>query len=183
MHALQRGNIKLMDRLVLQEIKASRVESVDFNSDVPSKHSREKRYVRTTGSQWRNRRSEIQSWKRRSGSSRSSSRQRRIRTEDDHNTFATMGSLGSNRPRRKSEGSAIESADKEIVHDGWLHKTTRTKITLDLRKGQHEHRQHRRFQLTEHSLEYSQLLQKVCHTVLLCLYFSELIAINYTGHL
>ena len=164
-------NIKTMNRFVLQEIKASRVDSVDIDADVPKKRPREKRYVRTTGSQWRNRRSEIQSWKRRSGSSRSlqsSSRHRRGLTEDDHNKFADTRSLGpsSSRPRRKSEGAAIEQPDKEIVREGWLHKITRTKITSDLRKVQHEHRQHRRFQLTEHSLEYSQLLQRVCHVLL-----------------
>ena len=53
----------------------------------------------------------------------------------------------------------------EILNYGMLYKTSRGKITSDLTRGQHEHRQYRRFQLTEHSLEYSQLLQRVC-----CLY-------------
>ena len=168
-----------MDRqLVLQELKANRVESIDhdFDADVPRsgsehgrEHVREKRYIRTTGSQWRNRRSEIQSWKRRSGSSRSSAKGHEVGKEQK---FATLtGGLSSldsalDRTRRKSEGAVKEQAAKEIVHQGMLHKTTRTKITSDLRRGQHEHRQYRRFQLTEHSLEYSQLLQRVCHVFL-----------------
>ena len=43
---------------------------------------------------------------------------------------------------------------------GMLYKTSRG-ITSSLKRGQNEHRQQRRFQLTEHSLEYSQLLQTV----------------------
>ena len=161
--------LHLMARF-LQELKALRVpESVDFDTDVPrgdSERGREKRYIRTTGSQWRNRRSEIQSWKRRSGS-RSSSKHHG--TSEDRSKFATMGSLGSglDRGRRRSEGSALEPAEREIVRQGMLHKTTRTKITPELRRGQHEHRQYRRFQLTEHSLEYSQLLQRVCHVLII----------------
>ena len=49
----------------------------------------------------------------------------------------------------------------EILNYGMLYKTSRGKITSDLKRGHHEHRQYRRFQLTEHSLEYSQLLQTV----------------------
>ena len=49
----------------------------------------------------------------------------------------------------------------EILNHGMLYKISRGKITSDLTRGQHEHRQYRRFQLTEHSLEYSQLLQRV----------------------
>ena len=146
---------------VLQEIKALRVPSIDFDADVPrggSEHGREKRYIRTTGSQWRNRRSEIQSWKRRSGS-RSSSKTHHA--GDDRNKAAT---LDFDRGRRKSEGSPLEQGDREIVRQGMLHKTTRTKITSELKRSQHEHRQYRIFQLTEHSLEYSQLLQRVCVT-------------------
>ena len=50
----------------------------------------------------------------------------------------------------------------EVRNNGMLYKTSRGKITSELTRGQHEHRQYRRFQLTEHSLEYSQLLQRVC---------------------
>ena len=51
--------------------------------------------------------------------------------------------------------------EKNLNH-GMLYKTSRVKITSELTRGQHEHRQYRRFQLTEHSLEYShELFQKV----------------------
>ena len=148
----------------LQELMAHRVNSIDFDADVPrdggNEHGREKRYIRTTGNQWRRRRSEIKSWKRSGSGSRSSKTHQG--TGADHSKSATLDTF--NRGRRKSEGSPLEQADKEIVRQGMLHKITRTKITSELRRSQHEHRQHRRFQLTEHSLEYSQLLQRVCVT-------------------
>lgn len=161
----------------LQEIKVFRVQSEDPDLDEPrigSERGREKRYIRTTGSQWRNRRSQIQSWKRRS-SSRSSSKLRKTDHDDPASKSATLASLGSaldNRQRRKSEGGVLEQTDREILYDGMLHKTTRTKITSDLRRTQHEHRQYRKFQLTEHSLEYSQLLQRVCHSLFIKLHVS-----------
>ena len=68
--------------------------------------------------------------------------------------YATLN-LRSNRPR-------ANDTDKQKIREGMLYKTSRGKITSNLIRGQHEHRQHRRFQLTEHSLEYSQLLQRVC---------------------
>ena len=49
---------------------------------------------------------------------------------------------------------------------GMLYKTSRGKITSDLTRGQNEHRQQRRFQLTEHSLEYSQLFQRVWYAAM-----------------
>ena len=72
---------------------------------------------------------------------------------DDSIKYATMN------PRISSKANDPE---KEKVHEGMLHKTSRGKITSKLIRDQHEPRQHRRFQLTEHSLEYSQLLQRVC---------------------
>ena len=56
----------------------------------------------------------------------------------------------------------VNDAEKQNIHEGMLYKTSRGKITSNVIRGQHEHKQHRRFQLTEHSLEYSQLLQMVC---------------------
>ena len=68
-------------------------------------------------------------------------------------TSSTIGS-------RDVEGKPDEV--DEILNSGMLYKTSRGKITPGLTRGPHEHRQYRRFQLTEHSLEYSQLLQRVC---------------------
>ena len=46
--------------------------------------------------------------------------------------------------------------ETKVLMTGWLHKTTRLKSSKT--RG---HRQHRKFKLTAHSLEYSNLLQKV----------------------
>jgi len=55
-----------------------------------------------------------------------------------------------------------EKAQKDnVVLSGWLHKTSRPKWTDGMARMPHEHRQHRRFKLTEHSLEYNHLLQRV----------------------
>lgn len=155
---------------LLQEIRANRVESIDFDADVSqrgsSEHGRENRYHRyhrTTGSQWRNRRSVIKSWKTRQSSSRSSSSSKRA-SDRTHDKSLTLGTG----LRRASEGLPPRPGSelplgREVVFHGMLYKTTRTKVTLEIRRSQNEHRQWRRFQLTEHALEYSQLLQRVCH--------------------
>ena len=162
----------MFKRPFLQEINLLRIQSEDIDLDETrargSERGREKRYIRTTGSQWRNRRSEIQSWKKRSSSrssSRRSSRPKPAGSDNAASKSATLDSLGTalDKRRRKSESEVLE---QEVVYEGMLHKTTRTKITSNLRRTQNEHRQYRRFQLTEHSLEYSQLLQRVCHVCL-----------------
>ena len=64
--------------------------------------------------------------------------------------------------------SAIKSRDvmpSSILNYGMLYKTSRGRITSEVTRGQHEHRQHRRFQLTEQFLEYSQLLQRVSNSI------------------
>jgi len=62
-----------------------------------------------------------------------------------------------------SSGNLHQQQD-EAVLSGWLHKTNRPKWTDRMTREPHEHRQHRRFKLTEHSLEHSHLLQRVCQT-------------------
>ena len=47
-----------------------------------------------------------------------------------------------------------------VMLSGWLYKTIR-KQTKVFTRMPHEHRQHRKFKLTEHSLEYNHLLQRV----------------------
>lgn len=54
-----------------------------------------------------------------------------------------------------------DNQDSEVVLSGWLYKTSRPKWTDGMTRTPHEHRQHRRFKLTEHSLEYNHLLQRV----------------------
>lgn len=56
-----------------------------------------------------------------------------------------------------------DESNEVILMTGWLYKTSRRKNSVKTRG--HWHRHHRRFRLTEHSLdslEYSQLFQKVC---------------------
>ena len=52
---------------------------------------------------------------------------------------------------------AAQSNKNKVVMTGWLYKTTRLKTS----KTRGHQRQHRRFRLTAHSLEYDQLFQKV----------------------
>ena len=76
--------------------------------------------------------------------------------EFDKRKFASLD------PRILSEQHSLRLHHKEEEKfQGMLYKTSRGKITSNLTRGQNEHRQQRRFQLTEHSLEYSQLLQTV----------------------
>ena len=67
---------------------------------------------------------------------------------------------GTDRPRANSmddndDDDRIQAAEKAVM-TGWLYKTSRLKTSKT--RG---HRQHRKFKLTAHSLEYSNLLQKV----------------------
>ena len=73
-------------------------------------------------------------------------------------------------PRTMDPQAAEREIVEEILNSGMLYKTSRKKVTSDLTRSQREHRQYRRFQLTEHSLEYSQLLQRVRdnHSYLSC---------------
>jgi len=61
-------------------------------------------------------------------------------------------------------GGNLHQQQDEAVLSGWLHKTNRPKWTNIMTREPHEHRQRRRFKLTEHSLEHSHLLQRVCQT-------------------
>ena len=60
-----------------------------------------------------------------------------------------------------SSDSGQSKVGTKVLMSGWLHKTTRLK-TSKTRGSTRGHRQHRKFKLTAHSLEYSNLLQKVC---------------------
>ena len=80
----------------------------------------------------------------------------------EHDLDTKLAALNSrSRSMRSSVNTDEQPEVEKILNGGLLYKTTRGKITSDLTRGQHEHRQRRRFQLTEYSLEYSQLLQRV----------------------
>ena len=67
---------------------------------------------------------------------------------------ASLDLTGNSRDFSDSGENQVET---KVLMTGWLHKTTRLKTSKT--RG---HRQHRKFKLTPHSLEYSNLLQKVC---------------------
>ena len=77
--------------------------------------------------------------------------------DESHKKFQTLPG-----PFRSKKASG--DCQPDILH-GQLYKTSRGKITSNVTRGQHEPRQRRLFQLTEHSLEYSQTLQRVCEIV------------------
>ena len=57
-----------------------------------------------------------------------------------------------------SDGGQLDKAEDKVLMMGWLYKTSRFKTSKA-----RAHRQHRKFKLTAHSLEYSHFnLQKVC---------------------
>jgi len=65
---------------------------------------------------------------------------------------------GDDLPEYIGDDSAGRDKPVHVVMSGWLHKTTR--LMTSKTRG---HRHYRRFRLTAHSLEYSQLFQKVYH--------------------
>ena len=69
-------------------------------------------------------------------------------------TYALGDSLNDNLPEEYTDGS--KTTGDKVVLTGWLYKMSRLKTSKT--RG---HRQHRRFRLTAHSLEYDQLFQKV----------------------
>lgn len=81
--------------------------------------------------------------------------------DEERRKVATLDPRTINTEERPPCLSEPENTEKNLC-SGMLYKTSRGKITSDLTRCQHEHRQHRRFKLTEHSLEYSHLLQRVC---------------------
>ena len=103
------------------------------------------------------------------------SRARTIQSFDEHSEAISGDENNLNESKKfktlpwKSRGKNLDKNMQpevdQFLDQGMLYKTSRGKITSNLTRGQHEHRQHRRFQLTEHSLEYSQLLQRVCISV------------------
>ncbi|XP_065898551.1 1-phosphatidylinositol 4,5-bisphosphate phosphodiesterase delta-4-like isoform X2 [Dysidea avara] len=60
-----------------------------------------------------------------------------------------------------SSHGVLPGQQSGVVLSGWLYRTSRPKWTDRMTRVFHEHRQHRRFKLKEHSLEYSHLLQRV----------------------
>lgn len=166
---------------LMKELIANRVNSVDLDGDIEirkkaggSARERERRFRRTDEGQWNRRRSQIQSWKTTRSSTRSRSSHRG--SSNKHGSAHRVDSKKANtlesprRGRRKSDGDVLNvelpeplrpELSHEILHHGMLYKTTRPKTTRTTR-AHSEHKQLRRFQLTEHALEYTQLLQKVC---------------------
>ena len=132
---------------VLNEIERSRVKSISSSSAEQSK---------TTGLRAR---TYFGGYKTQNQVHGKSSNTQASDLSDDGDINSTINSRS--RSMRASVNTEDQPEVEKFLNEGLLYKTSRGKITSDLTRGQHEHRQHRRFQLTEHSLEYSQLLQRV----------------------
>lgn len=61
-----------------------------------------------------------------------------------------------------NDSGTVKPEDKTTVKIGWLYKTSRPITSKGKAGSTRGHRQHRKFKLTTHSLEYSHFLQKVC---------------------
>ena len=138
---------------VLNEIESSRVEDFDLSRDTAGK----KRSKTVVGAKRFSRKPHAAKSfiNRQSGDSDGGGKHFDIKSRKSSSTLNLGGDLG-------AIMTSMSETDCDLLNHGWLYKTSRGKITCDLTRGQHEHRQYRRFQLTEHSLEYSQLLQRVC---------------------
>lgn len=140
---------------IAKEIEESRVESCylpndyDFSSSTTQRRPGVPLLRSTTNIRRDQTRAHTQSFEKRPGG--------RHGDLDKSEKFATLDPQAIRGARAKGR----ELAAEKILNYGMLYKTSRRKITSDLTRGQHEHRQYRRFQLTERSLEYSQLLQSV----------------------
>ena len=80
---------------------------------------------------------------------------------------------------RSLDVRSVLAQQSGVLMSGWLYRTSRPKWSDDITRASHEHRQHRKFKLTEHSLEYSHLLQRVCLHVVSLLLHSIVHVVSY----
>ena len=160
----------------LAEIKRSRVKSFDsdfqdnydFHGSAPkwsSRGGKRPAAITDTRGYKRSRAHTVRSFDHEQSEGKNDNEHKLDENDAKFNTLPACRRNMRSRPRGKDLGKIMEEQPEvdEFLRYGWLYKTSRGKITSNLIRDHHEHRQHRRFQLTEHSLEYSQLLQKVYH--------------------
>ena len=136
-------------QLVLTEIERNRVDTLECSWDSRSSVERTKGKRADITDMGRNRGVRVQSFK----------KQRRGVDEVDKVDYLDGIKYAALNPRIHRLSS--NDTEKQIIREGILYKTSREKITSNLIRDQFEHRQNRRFQLTEHSLDYTHLLQRV----------------------
>ena len=163
-----RASKKAHKREVLEEIERNRVESFDTKEDCDfygnSKTGR--RVVLTDCGVYnhRGRATPLHASQSLDNQSQDYSDGDAQKIDESRTKFQTLPRLFRS---KKASGDRQPKANKpqpDNLH-GQLYKTSRGKITSNVTRGQHEPRQRRWFQLTEHSLEYSQTLQRVCEIV------------------
>jgi len=145
---------------LLDEIKVDRVRSVSFNRDYSIKKSPVEPTVESS-SQHLRLRSNTGDWRniyrlRRKRGTRVRGRHHLL-TEEDADFRTRSLSESDILSRIHSDGERGE----KILYSGWLYKTIRPCKSLSVERSRHERRQHRRFQLTDHSLRYLQPFQRV----------------------
>ena len=144
---------------VLNEIREGRVDSFDYgisSSRGTKRSSHRSRAATIDDGTWRSKTN---------GTHAQSFENQSECHEDELDRKIKYASLDPRIIRATAARRESEEQPDEVKHEGKLYKTSRGKITPNLKRDQHEHRQYRNFQLTGHSLEYSQTLQRVCKTV------------------
>ena len=136
-------------QLVLTEIERNRVDSIECSWDTRSSIERTKGKKADITGMGRNRGARVQSFKIQRGVD-----------EVDKVDYLDGIKYAALNPRIHRL-SSNDAENRQIIREGMLYKTSREKITSNLIRDQFEHRQNRRFQLTEHSLDYTHLLQRV----------------------
>lgn len=137
-------------QLVLTEIERNRVDTLECSWDNRSsvERTKGKRADILCTDMGRNRGARVQSFKKQRGVD-----------EVDKVDYLDGIKYAALNPRIHRLSS--NDAEKQKIREGMLYKTSREKITSNLIRDRFEHRQNRRFQLTEHSLDYTHLIQRV----------------------
>ena len=159
-----RASNKACKRNVLDEIERNRVESFDTKDDCDfyGNGKTGRRVALTDSGVYNHRvRPPLHASQSLNNQSEDNDDGDEHKINEDHVKFQTLP-CRPNRPK-KAGVNRRPKANEPLPGNlnGQLYKTSRGKITTNVTRGQHEHRQLRSFQLTEHSLEYSQRLQRV----------------------
>jgi len=161
---------KSRDSDLLDEIKVDRVNSISCGRDDPSKKSP----LEPTNSSYLRLRSNTADWRnaynfRLIPKQNTRLRQHHLLAEENSEDFRTRSLTD---PQAQSRVHPDGKRGEKILHSGWLYKTIRTK-SLSVERSRHERRQHRRFQLTDHSLRYLQPHQRVWYVFSIFLYLYQ----------
>ena len=152
---------KSRDSDLLDEIKVNRVSSVSYQQNDSKKSPLEPTNessnphlrLRSNTGDWRN-------VLRRKRGTRVRHGRHSLLTEEDED-FRTRSLSESDVLSRIRPPFVDGEKAENILYSGWLYKTIRPKSLGSVERSRRERRQHRRFQLTDHSLRYLQPFQRV----------------------